>query len=109
MASIYRNVSGEVTTQIVKEGANIVINKISFTNIHASTTCTLDLFAEKKYISASTGSGSKIYFLKSVALPVGATLIHSDISISTRVNQYSLFVKLTKGASETPTVDVIIS
>ena len=103
MALSYKNISGELTTRLIKEGSNKKISSISFTNIHASTTCTLDLFIEKKL-------SSKIYLLKSVALPVGATLLYSDIvQIDTRANQYSLFAKLTKGASETPTVDVIIS
>ena len=103
MAVLHRNISGELTQRLVQEGENISISKISFTNIHASTTCTLDLFVEKKL----TG---KFYLLKSVALPVGATLLYSDIvNIDNRKDQFSLFIKLTKGASETPTVDVIIS
>ena len=41
---------------------------------------------------------------------MGATLLYDDVpNISTAANKYSLFIKLTKGASETPTVDVIIS
>jgi len=103
MGLLYRNISGELTKRLIKEGSNLSIKKISFTNVHASTTCTLDLFVEKKL----TG---RIYLLKSIALPVGATLLYSDIvTINTTKNEYSLFVKLTKGASETPTVDIIMS
>ena len=103
MAVLHHNISGELTQLLVPHGSSAVINKISLTNIHASTTCTVDLFIEKKL----TG---KYYLLKSVSLPVGATLIYDDgIKFSTKNNQFSLFIKLTKGASETPTVDVIIN
>ena len=108
MAAVYKNISGELTNLLVEQGANIRINKISFTNIHASTTCTLDLFIEQKL--DANGASGKFYLLKSVSLPVGATLLYDDVpNISTAANKYSLFIKLTKGASETPTVDVIIS
>jgi hypothetical protein len=103
MAILHHNLSGEITKKLVQAGAGINIKKISFTNIHADTTCTVDLWIEKKL----TG---KYYLLKSVSLPVGVTLIYSDgIDFNTNTNQFSLFVKLTKGASETPTVDVIIN
>ena len=70
-------------------------------NIHASTTCTVDLYIEKKL----TGT---YYVLKGVSLPVGAILSH-DFVFDNSVGEYSLYIKLTKGASETPTVDVILS
>ena len=103
MATLYHNISGELTQLLVPQGANTDIKKISLTNIHASTTCTVDLFIEKKL-------SGKYYLLKDVSLPVGATLIYSDgISYNTNNKQFSLYIKLTKGASETPTVDVIIN
>tara|TARA_X000001382_G_scaffold130566_3_gene125923 strand:+ start:1739 stop:2050 length:312 start_codon:yes stop_codon:yes gene_type:complete len=103
MAVLHHNISGELTQLLIPHGGNTDIKKISLTNIHASTTCTVDLFIEKKL----TG---RYYLLKSVALPVGATLIYSDgVKFNTKINQFSLFIKLTKGASETPTVDVIIN
>ena len=75
---------------------------MSFTNIHADTACTLDLFIEKKL-------KGRFYLLKSVNVPVGATLIYENgIVFSTKKNQFGLFMKLTKTASETPTVDVIL-
>ena len=103
MASIYRNISGELTTKLINVGQNVSVNKISLTNVHASTTCTVDLFVEKKL----TG---KYYLVKGLSLPVGAAFIYSDgVRVNTSNKQFSLFIKLTQGASETPTVDVIIN
>ena len=51
----------------------------------------------------------KYHLIKSMALPVGATFLYEGVSFNTNNNQFSLFIKLTKGASETPTVDVIIN
>ena len=97
------NISGALTQKLFAEGDGGTISSIWFCNRHASDAVTIDLYIEKKL----TG---KFYLLKSVALPVGATLLYSDIvNIDNRKNQFSLFIKLTKGASETPTVDVIIS
>ena len=101
--ALYHNISGELTQQLLFVGEDTAISKISITNIHASTNCTLDLFIEKKL----TG---KFYLLKAVEIPVGATLIYKDgITFNNAINQFGLFIKLTKGASETPTVDVIIN
>jgi len=47
--------------------------------------------------------------LKAVELPIGATLIYEDIKFNNNVNQFGLYIKLTKSASETPTVDVVIN
>ena len=102
MATRHHNISGELTTTLLAAGNKVNVSKISLTNIHASTMCTVDLYIEKKL----TG---KFYLLKAVELPVGATLIHDDASFSNNNNEFGLFIKLTKSASETPTVDVIIS
>ena len=102
MAS-YHNISGELTQELLEAGDNIVINSISLANIHDSTTCTVDLYIEKQL----TG---KFYIIKSVQLPVGATLIleDSEVKFNNKANGFGLFIKLTQGASETPAVDVII-
>ena len=102
MAALHHNISGELTQELLAVGNNINVSKISLTNIHASTTCTVDLYIEKKL----TG---KFYLLKSMSLPVGATFIYDGVNFSTRNDQFGLFIKLTKTASETPTVDVIIN
>ena len=82
-------------------GDNIKVSSISLTNIHASTTCTVDLYIEKKL----TGT---YYIIKSVKLPIGVILSH-NFTFDNSTGEFGLYVKLTKTASETPTVDIIIS
>ena len=101
MAARYHNISGELTQKLLAAGDGLKINSISLSNTHASTTCTVDLYIEKKF----TGT---YYVFKGVSLPVGAVLSH-DFTLDNNIDQYGLYIKLTKGASETPTVDVIIS
>ena len=103
MAS-YHNISGELTQELLAAGDGVNVRSISLANIHASTTCTVDLYIEKKL----TG---KFYIMKSLQLPVGSTLVleGNDVKFSNKANQFGLYIKLTQGASETPTVDVIIS
>ena len=104
----YFNITGansaaaELTRELVAAGDNISVSKVSLTNIHASTKCTVDLYIEKKL----TG---KFYLLKAVELPVGATLIYSDTTIDTSTGEFGLYIKLNKSASETPSVDVILN
>lgn len=101
MATRLHNISGELTQELLAAGDDVRVNSISLTNIHASTTCTVDLYIEKKL----TGT---YYIFKGVQLPVGAVLSH-DFTFNNNTGEYGLYIKLTKGASETPTVDVIIS
>ena len=102
MANIYRNISGELTQQLLQSGANKLVSKISLTNVHATATVSVDLHIEKKL----TG---KYYLIKNVSIPAGVTLIYKDgINFSNKKDQFGLFIKLTKSASETPVVDVII-
>ena len=101
MAIQYHNISGELTQELVAAGDNVNVSSISLSNTHASTTCTVDLYVEKKL----TGT---YYIMKNVSLPVGAVLSH-DLSFDSDTDEYGLYIKLTQGASETPTVDVTIS
>ena len=101
MASFF-NITTELTQELIAVGANVTVSKISLTNIHDDTPCTVDLYIEKKL----TG---KFYLIKKTLLPVGATLIYDEIAFSTKSNEFGLFIKLNKSASETPTVDVIIN
>ena len=101
MATRLHNISGELTQELLAAGDDVRVNSISLTNIHASTTCTVDLYIEKKL----TGT---YYIFKAVKLPIGTALSH-DFTFDNSADQYGLYIKLTKGASETPTVDVIIS
>ena len=100
MATKYHNISGELTQELLAVGDGISVGSISLCNIHASTACTVDLYIEKKL----TG---KFYIMKGVSLPVGVTLSHS-FSINNSTDEFGLYVKLTKSASETPTVDIIL-
>ena len=68
MATRHHNISGELTQELLAAGDGVKVRSISLANIHASTTCTVDLYIEKKL----TG---KFYIIKSLQLPVGATLI----------------------------------
>ena len=107
MAS-YFNISGELTKELLAVGYNVNVAKrvnassISLTNIHASTKCSVDLYMEKKL----TGT---FYLLKSVSLPIGVTLIHDIKAFQDTRGEFGLYIKLTKSASETPSVDVILS
>ena len=100
MATLHHNITGELTQQLLAVGAGVKVKSISLTNIHATNACKVDL-----HIASCSG---KYYLLKSVDLPIGATLIHDTISFSNNTDQFGLFIKLTKSASETPAVDVII-
>ena len=102
----YFNITGassaaaELTRELLAPGDSVKVSSISLTNVHADTKCTVDLYIEKSL----TG---KFYILKSVELPVGVTLVH-DFGFDNNTDQYGLYLKLTKSASETPSVDVII-
>ena len=101
MATVHHNISGELTQELLATGDNAQVSSISLSNIHADTTCTVDLYIEKKL----TGT---FYIMKGISLPVGVTLTH-NFSVSNTTDGFGLYIKLTKTASETPTVDVIIS
>ena len=50
----------------------------------------------------------KFYLLKGVELPIGTTLIYNNMRFSNSAGEFGLYIKLTKSASETPAVDVIL-
>ena len=102
MATKHHNISGELTQELLAAGDKVSVHKISLTNIHASLPCYVDLYIEKPL----TG---KFYLIKKIELPIGATLIYDDMTFSNAEGQFGLYIKLTKSASETPTVDVIIN
>ena len=96
------NITGELTQRLLEAGENVKVNKVSLTNIEGTNKCTVDLYIEKKF----TG---KFYLIKGVELPIGATLIYDDIKFNNNNGEFSLYIKLTKSASETPAVDLIIN
>jgi len=98
----YFNITGELTQELLAAGNSESVSKISLTNIEGTNKCTVDLYIERKL----TG---KFYLLKGVELPIGATLIYDSMSFSNQTNEFGLYIKLTRSASETPAVDVIIN
>ncbi len=96
------NITGELTQELLAAGSSTSVSKISLTNIEGTNNCTVDLYIEKKL----TG---KFYLLKGVELPIGTTLIYDDMKFSNRAGEFGLYIKLTKSASETPAVDIIIN
>ena len=102
MATTHHNISGELTQELLAVGDGVKVTSISLTNVHASTTCTVDMYVAKKL----TG---KFYLAKALSLPVGVTLMFDNPTFNNKINQFGLFIKLTQSASETPVVDVIIS
>jgi len=95
------NITGEITKELLAAGDNTAVGQISLSNIHADTKCTVDVYIEKKL----TG---KFYLLNKVELPIGATLIHQVTGFNNKTGEFGLYLKLTKSASETPAVDVIL-
>ena len=100
MAYRYNNISGELTQELLAAGDNVSVTSISLVNVHASATCTVDLYIEKKL----TG---KFYLAKGISLPVGVTLVFDNTPFSNEYSGFGLFIKLT--GSSASVVDVIIS
>ena len=101
MATLHHNITGELTQELLAAGDNENISKISLTNVHATNLVSIDLYIEKKL----TGT---FYLFKTLSVPASATLIYDDIKFDNRADEFGLYIKLTKSASETPAVDVIL-
>tara|TARA_R100000544_G_C2203405_1_gene47919 strand:- start:428 stop:733 length:306 start_codon:yes stop_codon:yes gene_type:complete len=99
--SLQKNISGELTQEVLEVGYGAKVSSISLVNTHASITCTVDMYIEKKLFG-------RFYLAKNIALPVGVILVIDELEFNTGDNGFGLFIKLTKGASETPVVDLII-
>ena len=103
MATLFHNISGELTQELLAAGDGIRVSQISITNTNDDAKfCSLDLYIEKKLLG-------KFHLVKNVKLATGTTLIYNSVKFSNADGEFGLFIKLTKSASETPTVDVIIS
>tara|TARA_R110000787_G_scaffold40922_1_gene101167 strand:- start:1095 stop:1397 length:303 start_codon:yes stop_codon:yes gene_type:complete len=100
MATRHHNISGELTQELLAVGDGVNVTSISLVNIHASASCAVDLYIEKKL----TG---KFYLAKQLSLPIGVTLMFDNTNFSNKVNEFGLFIKLTGSAASV--VDVIIS
>jgi len=100
-ATLHYNVSGEFATELVQAGEGVNIGSINFSNVHATLPCFIDLYIKKVNLGT-------FYIIKNIKLPAGTSLNVSGIGFDNRPTGFGLFVKLTKSASETPIVDVII-
>ena len=98
MATLQHNVTGETTTELISAGSNLNVSKISLANVEGTNSVSIDLFITKE----DTGS---YYFFKQLALPADSAFVY-DINFNTK--EFTLFIKLTQSASETPAVDVIL-
>jgi len=101
MATLYHNITGELTQELIAAGNNFRARSISLANVHGSNAVSIDLFVQKKL----TG---KFYFFKQLNLPADTSFIY-NFTFDNSLGEFGLFIKLTKSASETPAVDVIIS
>tara|TARA_R110002020_G_scaffold291202_1_gene506671 strand:- start:198 stop:521 length:324 start_codon:yes stop_codon:yes gene_type:complete len=90
-----------LTRELLAAGSNTSVSRISFTNIHETHPCTVDLYIEKKL----TG---KFYLLKGVELPVGNTFVYNSVVLNNNAGEFGLYLKLNSSASEIPSVDIII-
>jgi len=108
MAFLNHNVTGEITKELLASNEGVDFSSISLCNVHATNTCIVDLYIEKKLPKGKAFdlSYGKFYILKNTIIPAGASLLH-DFSFDN--SKFGLYIKLTKSESETPAVDVIIS
>jgi len=106
MATLRHNISGELTQELLAVGDGVDVTSISLANLHASSTCTVDLYIEKRLIG-------KFYIIKTLLLPVGATFVleGNDVKFNNKANQFGLYIKLNKieVGDDSPAVDVIIN
>ena len=102
MASKFFNVTGELTQELLSPGNNVSASQISLTNIHGADSCKVDMFIEKKL-------EGKFYLFKDIKLAIGSTFLYTGVRFSNKKDQFGLFIKLTKSATDAPAVDVILS
>ena len=74
---LQKNISGELTQEVLTAGDSGKISSISLVNTHADTKCFVDLYIEKKL----TG---KFYIAKSLSLAVGTSAILKDVKFSNK-------------------------
>ena len=101
MATLHHNITGEITQELLAAGDNVKISKVSLTNVHSTNLVSVDLYIEKKLAGT-------FYLFKTLSIPASSTLIYDDITFNNSADEFGLYIKLTKSASETPAVDVIL-
>jgi len=101
MATRNHNVSGELTKELLAAGDGATVSSISLVNIHASTTCAVDLYIERQTITSTVSpesivEGGKFYIVKSLPLVVGVSAILKDVKFSNISSEFGLYIKLNK-------------
>ena len=97
----HHNISGEFAQELVSVGERSRVGMVHFCNVHATLPCYVDMYVKK------VGLGT-FYLMKNVKLPAGASLSSPTGGFNNDSEGFNLYVKLTKSASETPVVDVIL-
>ena len=100
-ATLHYNLSGEFATEVIGVGERTRVGSASFCNTNATLPCFIDMYKKKE------GLGT-FYIIKNIKLPAGASFEVSGFNFNNTSEGFNLYVKLTKSASETPTVDLIL-
>jgi len=100
MSAFYHNITGELTTELITPGDRERVSSVTMANVHGTLPCSVDLFVEK------IGTG-RFYYFKGLVLPAN-TSVSQGVSFDNNIGEFGLYIKLTKSASETPAVDVIL-
>jgi len=95
MANLYHTITGELTQELLAAGDNERVSSIYITNTRSTHTAIVDLYIEKKL----TG---RFYIMKGVKIPANVSLSH-DFSFNNDVDEFGLYVKLTKTTTTTLT------
>ena len=101
MATLYHNISGELTQELLAAGDGALVRSVSLANVGKVQTTKVDLYIEKKL----TG---KFYILKDVSIPIGTTLTH-NFSMNNGSGEFGLYIKLTKGDTFTLTGSIDVT
>jgi hypothetical protein len=101
MATLYHNISGELTQELLAPGDNVKLSSISLSNTDSTHLGIVDLYIEKKL----TG---KFYIMKGVEIPVKTTLVH-DFTMDNSTEEFGLYIKLTKTTTFTLTGSIDVT
>ena len=92
------NITTALTQELISEQASSSASKINLCNVHATDSCSVDLYVEQIL-------NGKFYIVKGLVLPIGIS-ISFDLPVSFRKDKFGLFVKLSAADSA---VDIIVS
>ena len=78
MATLFHNISGELTKELLAAGDGVRVSQISITNTNDDAKfCSLDLYIEKKLLG-------KFHLVKNVKLATGTTFIYDNLAANKR-------------------------